>query len=118
VDPRGEPAGPFSFAVISDPHLAEKASWEVAANGTHVDRFLRCFEAMAKLTGAEKPDFALICGDIHPEELAKCLARVPVPLHTVAGNHETKERRSQLAGPLPRRFQGRRQVVGLLRFQP
>ena len=86
----------FSFAVLSDPHLSEKASWEAASLGTHVERFLRCFEAMATLTGLEKPDFALICGDIHPAELQKCLERVALPLHVVAGNHEGTPQRQVL----------------------
>jgi 3',5'-cyclic AMP phosphodiesterase CpdA len=96
---------PFSFAVISDPHLAEKASAETAAYGTHVERFLRCFAEIGKLTGVEKPDFALVCGDVHPEELEKCLGQVPLPLHVVAGNHETKERRAQMRALFPADFQ-------------
>jgi 3',5'-cyclic AMP phosphodiesterase CpdA len=91
--------------VIADPHLAEKASWQVEAHGTHIDRFLRCFEEMAKLTGVEKPDFALVCGDIHPAELEKCLDRVPLPLHVVPGNHENREARDLLRKLFPADFQ-------------
>jgi len=90
--------------VLTDPHLAEKASWEVEANGTHGDRFLRCFEAMAKLTGPDKPDFALVCGDLHPAELQKCLDRVPIPLHVVPGNHENREARDLLRKLFPNDF--------------
>lgn len=97
--------GAFSFAVLTDPHLAEKASWEVEANGTHADRFLRCFEAMARLEGVERPDFALVCGDLHPQELRACLDRVPVPLHVVAGNHEGAAERKLLRELFPADFQ-------------
>lgn len=103
--PAATPPPAFSFAVLTDPHLAEKASWEVEANGTHVDRFLRCFEAMARLTGIEKPDFALVCGDLHPAELQKCLDRVPMPLHVVPGNHENREARDLLRTLFPHDFQ-------------
>ena len=64
--------------------------------GTHVERFLRCLARMEELPEADRPDFALIVGDIHPHELTKHMARVRIPLHAIAGNHENRARRKEL----------------------
>ena len=78
----------FSFAVIADPHCAEGPRKGVEQHGNAVDKLLRCFEKMDALPQADRPDFTLIAGDIHPEALAPHLGKIDCPLHVVAGNHE------------------------------
>ena len=73
--------------------------------GTHVERFLRCLAKMEELPGPDRPDFALIVGDVHPHELRKHMARVRMPLHAIAGNHENRARREVLREMFPEDFQ-------------
>ncbi len=80
---------PFTFAVIADPHCAEDAKPGLEPLGGGVDKLLRCFETMEGLPEGERPDFALLAGDIHPEALAPHLSKIACPLHVVAGNHES-----------------------------
>jgi len=100
---------PFTFAVIADPHCAEKVRWDVHSYdkscGTHMDRLFRCLAEMEKLTGIDKPDFVLVVGDIHPHELVKHMDKIRIPLHLTAGNHETGKRREQLRNLAPEDFQ-------------
>ena len=103
--PADKPVEPFSFAVVADPHLMEKARAGTEAQGTHVERFFRCLSAMEALEGVENPEFVLVVGDIHPEELARQRDKVRLPLHVVAGNHETPARRKQLRQMFPDDFQ-------------
>ncbi|MBT6147571.1 MAG: hypothetical protein HOH74_19195 [Gemmatimonadetes bacterium] len=96
---------PFSFAVIADPHAAEKPKFEPDRLGNHVERFLRCTDHMAALPAPQRPDFALVVGDIHIWELRKHLDRVSVPLHCIAGNHESgKKRKAELRDAFPDDF--------------
>lgn len=79
---------PFSFAVIADPHCADGSKQGLEGLGNGVDKLMRCFAMMNALSETERPDFALIAGDIHPEALAPHLDKIHLPLHVVAGNHE------------------------------
>ncbi len=76
----------FTFCVVADPHCSEPAKKGIERYGDGVAKFLACFEAMAKL---EKPDFVLLAGDVHPGVLKGRLGDVSVPIHAVAGNHES-----------------------------
>lgn len=96
---------PFTFAVIADPHAAQTAQWEVEKYGSHVDRFLRCVERMDALPEEDRPEFILLCGDIHLWALADYLDRVPIPLHVVAGNNESGKRKEELRALFPQDFQ-------------
>ena len=96
------PAEPFSFAVIADPHCAEKESDKLPGCGTGVQRLQACFEKMARLSEEERPDFALIAGDIHPWALLESGQEVWDRTYAVAGNHEfSREAREQLAQVFP-----------------
>ncbi len=79
---------PFTFAVIADPHCAEGPRPGIEQYGTGVEKLLRCFEVMEGLPASERPDFALLAGDIHPEALAPHRDKLTIPVHAVAGNHE------------------------------
>ena len=101
----GQGGEDFTFAVIADPHCAEgpKAEYEGCGNG--VDKLLRCFEKMIALPAEERPDFALIAGDIHPEALEPHLSKITVPVHVVAGTHEgSAETRGKLRALFPADF--------------
>ncbi|HDP34162.1 MAG TPA: hypothetical protein ENN29_03520 [Candidatus Hydrogenedentes bacterium] len=97
----------FSFAVIADPHCAEKSRPESESLGDGVQKLLRCFEVLRRLPASERPDFALLAGDIHPDALAPHLDSIDVPIHAVAGNHEgSAESRGLLRSLFPEDFQG------------
>ena len=99
----------FSFAVVADPHCAEKPRWEARKYdnrcGTHVDRFLKCVSAMELLERDDRPDFILVVGDIHLWELRKHVDRVTVPLRVIAGNHESGTRKQEIREFFPQDFQ-------------
>ena len=95
----------FSFAVIADPHCAEAPRQGIEQYGNGADKFLRCFETIDALPQEDRPDFALIVGDIHPEALAPHLDKIELPLHAVAGNHEgSAEARGLLRSLFPGDF--------------
>jgi predicted phosphodiesterase len=96
---------PFAFCVVADTHCSEGPREGFEKYGTGVDRFLACVKAMEALEGAERPDFMLICGDIHPWALKEHIDKVTIPVHAVAGNHEaSKERRKELRDLWPDDF--------------
>lgn len=95
----------FVFAVIADPHCAEEPKKGIESYGSGVEKLLRCFEIMEALPQAERPDFVLLAGDIHPEALAPHLDKITFPVHAVAGNHEgTEKTRSLLRSLFPDDF--------------
>lgn len=95
---RNRLATPFSFAVVADPHCAEEAGsdWPESKHGSHVDRFMRCVREMEKPAPEGKPDFMLVVGDVHLWELEKHFAKISIPLHVIAGNHEAGERKKEM----------------------
>lgn len=99
----------FSFAVVADPHCAEKPRWESREYdrrcGTHVERFLACVSAMEALEAGDRPDFILVVGDIHLWELRKHMDSVAIPLHVIAGNHESGVRKQEIREFFPQDFQ-------------
>ncbi|MBN2355092.1 metallophosphoesterase [candidate division KSB1 bacterium] len=95
----------FVFAVIADPHASQAAKYEVEKYGSHVDRFLHCVKKMEMLDQQDRPDFILICGDIHLWELEKHLDQVSFPLHVIAGNNESGKRRKEMREKFPQDFQ-------------
>ena len=88
----------YVFAIIADPHLREDREGEP----TGVDKF-RALLARLDATGAD-PEFALVPGDIHPEKLEPLLPEIALPLHAVAGNHESVAHRAQLRAMFPGDF--------------
>lgn len=104
VDPQNAVES-FTFAVIADPHCAEDPKEAYKGCGNGVDKLLRCFDRMEELDAEERPDFALIAGDIHPVALKPHFHRIPLPVHAVAGNHEgSAESRGQLRAMFPEDF--------------
>ena len=99
---------PFCFCVVADPHCAAKAesprSQGIERLGNGVDRFLRCAREMAKLDGADKPDFMLVVGDVHLWALRGRLDEVGVPMHVIAGNHEYGDRKKEMRDLFPDDF--------------
>lgn len=99
----------FSFAVVADPHCAEKPRWELHKYdkrcGNHVERFLKCVSETEALKAEDKPDFILVVGDIHLWELRKHMDRVTIPLHVIAGNHESGARKQEMRELFPQDFQ-------------
>ena len=95
----------FTFAVVSDPHSGEPARWRPQELGSHVERFLRCIERMEALPQDQRPDFMLILGDIHLWELRKHLDRVKIPIHVIAGNHESGDKKKEIRELFPEDFQ-------------
>lgn len=95
----------FAFCVVADPHCSEPAKKGLEQYGDGVAKFLACFKAMGQLEKSEQPDFILLGGDVHPWVLNDRLRNVTVPIHAVAGNHEsTGERRKELRELFPNDF--------------
>ena len=89
---------PFNFVVLADPHLREDRPGEP----TGVAKFL---EVLAQIKALPRqPDFILMLGDTHPEKLAPLLPQIGLPVHVVAGNHETIAHRQQLRALFPQDF--------------
>jgi len=96
---------PFTFAVVADPHCAEAPKDGIESYGNGVDKFLACARAMERLALAERPDFMLLAGDVHPWALEEHRAKVRLPIHAVAGNHESDaKKRQQLRDLFPEDF--------------
>ena len=95
----------FSFAVIADPHCAEPAHWRVDELGTHVDRLQRCVDVMDARRGEDRPDFAMLLGDVQWWGMPEAMRQGPIPFHMVAGNHEDMARRAELRAARPGDFQ-------------
>ncbi|MEN6301242.1 MAG: metallophosphoesterase [Armatimonadia bacterium] len=89
---------PFAFVVLADPHLREDRPGEP----TGVDKFLEVLAQIRALP--QQPDFILMLGDTHPEKLAPLLPQIGLPVHVVAGNHETVAHRQQLRALFPGDF--------------
>ena len=95
----------FAFAVVADPHASETPKPGIERYGNGVEKFLACIRAMERLAGEESVDFALVVGDIHPCVLEEPLKNVSIPLHAVAGNHESDAaKRKQLRDLFPGDF--------------
>lgn len=97
---------PFCFCVAADSHCGEGPKQGLEALGDGVTKFVRCVEAMQRLEEAERPDFLLLAGDVHPWALLGHEARLTVPVYAVAGNHESsREKRRQLRQVFGRGFE-------------
>ena len=79
----------FSFCVATDPHCSEGPKEGLETLGTGVDKFLRALRMMEAIEGADRPDFVLVTGDIHPQALEGHLGSITIPIHPVPGNHES-----------------------------
>ena len=100
----GEPES-FCFCVMADPHCADGPTPGLERFGTGLDRFLLAVRALDKLDAAEKPDFMLLLGDIHPATLKDRLGEIVLPIHATPGNHESdKEKRKLLRSLFPNDF--------------
>jgi 3',5'-cyclic AMP phosphodiesterase CpdA len=96
---------PFTFAVVADTHCGENPKPGIEKYGTGVDKFMACVRAMEALEGEDRPDFMLHVGDVHPWALDGKMDAVTIPVHAIAGNHEsTKEKRTQLRDLFPDDF--------------
>jgi len=97
---------PFSFCVIADPHCSEPTKSGLEQYGNGLKKFFACIKKIEAMQGRERPDFILLAGDIHPWRLRpEHIRKVPVPVHAVAGNHESdKARRQQLRKLFPHDF--------------
>ena len=100
------PAESFSFCVLADPHCDEPAKEGIEALGDGVAKLMRCLEQMQQLDLAERPEFLLLAGDVHPWALLEHEAQWPIPIYAVAGNHESsREKRDQLRQVFGRGFE-------------
>jgi len=96
---------PFTFAVVADPHCSEKAKPHIEQYGTGVDKFRACVHAMERLPQRERPDFVLVVGDIHVAAFKQVLKDVAIPVHAIAGNHESSPLlRKELRDMFPQDF--------------
>jgi predicted phosphodiesterase len=87
----------FTFAVVADPHCAEGPRAGLERYGTGVDKFLACVKTIEQLDVSERPDFMLLVGDVHPWALEEHKQAITIPVHAVAGNHESDgQKREQL----------------------
>ncbi len=89
-------ARPFTFAVVSDPHCSEGPRAGIEQLGDGLQKFLACSRRMAAMPEAERPDFMLVTGDIHPAALRDHLDEFAIPMHVIAGNHESGGARREL----------------------
>lgn len=92
--------GRFNFALITDAHCAEQASWKADPLGTHLDRFHRCIETINAME--EPPDFIMLLGDIHLWAIDDFQTNIPI--HIIAGNHECGERKAEMRARFPEDF--------------
>ena len=90
----------YSFLAVADPHLGENRG-----GLTGVEKFQLVIEKAATLS--PQPDFMLLLGDVHPGSLEPMLGDIGLPIHAIAGNHETTEARQQLREMFPDDFHGK-----------
>ncbi len=98
------PVTPFSFCAVADVHASEAPRQGVEHLGSNVEKFLTCVHAMEALEGDEKPDFMLILGDVHLWELRKHLDGVGIPVHVIAGNHDSGGAKREMRDLFPGDF--------------
>lgn len=91
----------YTFVAVADPHLRENREGEA----TGEEKFRWVIAALANLDPA--PEFMLLLGDIHPDVLERLLPAVPIPIHAVAGNHESRKHRELLRSLFPDDFRDR-----------
>lgn len=96
-----EEAAVWSFAVVADPHLAE----DRAGQPTGVEKFRRTMERIEAME--PRPEFVVVLGDLHVKKLPDVLKEVRLPLHVMAGNHESAADRKQLRELFANDFQGK-----------
>lgn len=86
---------PFTFAVVSDLHVAENDG------PGYFKAFVKQIDALP-----EKPEFVLVPGDIHVDPFKKVFEEIKpdIPYHVVAGNHENRDDRDTLAKMFPNDF--------------
>lgn len=95
----------FCFCAVADPHTAEAPKPGLERYGSGVDKLEACIRAMETMEAADKPDFILLLGDLHPDALKLCLPQVKIPIHATPGNHESdQEKRKQLRVLFPNDF--------------
>ncbi len=95
----------FCFCAVADPHSAEEPKPGLERYGNGIEKFTACVRAMENMEQADKPDFILLLGDLHPEALKPCLAKVTIPIHATPGNHESDpEKRALLRAMFPNDF--------------
>jgi len=92
----------YSFAVVADPHLSENDRFCPGAGVEKFGRVCAKIDAMAK-----RPDFMLICGDLHVHKLKEALSKASVPVHVTPGNHESRKARATLREMFPADFKGK-----------
>jgi len=103
--PRDALVEPFTFAVVADPHCAEGPKPGIEQCGNAVEKLLACTRAMERLDQTDRPDFMLLAGDIHPWALQEHRAKIRLPVHATAGNHESDPaKRGQLRDLFPEDF--------------
>lgn len=85
----------FAFAAVADPHLSEDRPGEPKA----AEKLRRALDRALEQT--PRPDFALLLGDLHADQMAAFLPSTPLPLHAVFGNHETLVARQKLRPLFP-----------------
>jgi 3',5'-cyclic AMP phosphodiesterase CpdA len=85
----------FTFVVVSDLHLTEYDG------PARFKAFVKQIDGLA-----EKPKFVLVTGDIHVTPFKKMFAEIKptIPFHVIAGNHETRNDRDELAKMFPNDF--------------
>lgn len=95
----------FCFCVVADPHCANAPAKGIEKYGTGLEKFLMTVRAIETLDGADKPDFMLLLGDIHPAALKDRFGEIKIPIHATPGNHEaTREERKLLYELFPDDF--------------
>lgn len=94
----------FSFAVVADPHLSENDRF---TPGTGIEKFQRVVAKIHAMPEAKRPDFMLICGDLHVHKLQEALKPLTIPVHVTPGNHESRKAREQLRKMFSDDFKGK-----------
>jgi predicted phosphodiesterase len=86
----------FAFAVVSDLHMSEHDG------PGYFKAFIQQIDALPN-----KPEFVVVTGDIHVTPFKKVFDELKpaIPFHVVAGNHEDRDSRKQLAKMFPNDFQ-------------
>ena len=95
---------PFSFVVLSDPHSSEGVRSGYEKFGNAREKFKLCLDEINKMKKTCSPEFVIITGDIHLWAVKDLVRDFELPVHVVAGNHESVKGKKELREFFPNDF--------------
>lgn len=92
---------PFNFCVIADVHGREEVFKNYEHFGTARDKFQLAINHIKSLKESDKPDFVLLCGDIHIDAVQDMIDQSGLKFYLIAGNHERGNAKEILRASYP-----------------